>query len=417
MKIPLAQKNADLIVMAPMQIKPRLSMGNIYDLTIIDFYAKAKRLSGDTTVIPLLWNINGKPLLDQMVKARQPITEENTKSYIEACLKNLRKELEGYYLNYDFEIRDDQVSDNLKKLAEHAYASTFTIGETNINECTGCGAIFGSDPSIQSCKHCGAATQIITRQTAYKAINKKDLQEKIAAIEFTPPAAKAKLENFIDQLPDSYDLILEKNRANTLTYASYKLDPRFIAILLPAVINSAGYKRRIWIHGDVVKKLDYYGLCYLNVEDCPTEILMHGIIQNTAGKKMRWQDSEHELALLESIDKKVVRALFLTSNILRDRTLNAEKIKEDATTLTRLYVKMSRLIEERNLEPAEHTVRTALSPYIQNFHDAINTFNYRDAFKAMTAYIDAAWKIVKNEKLSAPEHALTQAFRTLYFGK
>jgi hypothetical protein len=35
----------------------------------------------------------------------------------------------------------------------------------------------------------------------------------------------------------------------------------------------------------------------------------------------------------------------------------------------------------------------------------------------MTAYIDAAWKIVKNEKLSAPEHTLTQAFRTLYFGK
>ena len=40
----------ELVFMAPVQVKKELNIANIYDLTVLDFYAKAKKMLKTTTL-------------------------------------------------------------------------------------------------------------------------------------------------------------------------------------------------------------------------------------------------------------------------------------------------------------------------------------------------------------------------------
>jgi hypothetical protein len=408
--------NSELIIMAPMQIKPHLSVGNIYDLTIIDFYSKARRFAGVKTTLPFLLNINGKPLINQLEKFGIESAPANINTFIDTSIKTIESELREYYLDFDFMIRDDLILKELEDLASKKYKTTFLVGTVLVNECLSCQNIFGSDPSISVCKICGSKTTIQKRKTLFKKIKQSDIKSKIDSINFFPSSTKIELEGFVSKLPDEYNLILEKKRKNTLEYKEFKLDPRFIAIMLPAVLNASNYRKRVWIHGDVIKKFDYYSLCYLNEEDCPTHIVSHGVLWGINKQKLRWQNSDNTLSLLNGIDKKIIRAYFLRFNIARDRIFNPQKILQDTNVLVKLYVKIGRTLEARNLDRNRQGIRKELVDQMQLFNKFIQKFNFRDASSAMTGYVNMCWKLVKYNKMSIEEQNVLRELKIMYFG-
>lgn len=415
----LKQNNhSELIIIAPTQIKSHLSIGNIYDLTIADFYSKARKFAGAKTTLPFLWNINGEPLIKQIQNLGLETTPENIKKFINSSIKTIKKELKENFLNFDFHVRDDLITEKLEKLAKKKYKNTFLIGKVFVNECVSCKSIFGSDPSISICKFCGQKNIRQTRETLYKNIEKSEILAKINFINFFPKSIKIKLENFIDKLPDKYNLILEKNRKYTISYKGFKLDPRFTAIMLPATINPKKYKIKTWIHGDVIKKFDYYTLCYLNKEDCPNQIIAHGILKGYDNKKLRWQNNDNKAnAVIENIDKKILRAYFLKFNITQDIKLNSQEMEKVTKNLIKIYVKIGRTLENRNLDKNKHGIRKELAEQLKSFDTFISKIEFHLAFDTMKHYADICWKMVKDDKMSVEEHKILKELRIMFFGK
>lgn len=411
--------NRELVIIAPTQIKKVLSVGNIYDLTIADFYAKARKFGGDIISIPLLWNVTGKPLIKQMQEDGVEITADKISEYVLTLISNAEAEMRDYYLDFDCSLRDDELATELSLLAKGNYSDTFNIGVCKVNECLNCGNIFGSDPLISSCKICGKKTIFHNRQTLFKHIIKKDITRKIFLIKFFPKSIEKKLSDFLGNVPNEYDLILEKNREYTLEYEGYQLDPRFIAMMFPAVLNMDSiYDMITFIHGDVVKKFDYYSLCYLNDRDMPTRIVSHGLLLDKYGKKLRWQESNNkERELFCNIDNKILRAYFLKHNIKSNLAINPEYLQEQTKGLVRIYVKIKKILEDRNRDVGATGIRNVLKHEVDVFNKSVLNFQLPNAFVCMNKYVDICWKIVKDKQLTNDEHNTLESFRNMYFGQ
>jgi len=411
--------DSELIITGPLQIKPRLSIGNIYDLTIADFYSKARKFTGTKTTTPLFLNVNGDPLIKQIEKCGQEITSVNIQNFINDSIRTIKLNLSEHYLDFDFWVRDDLVEEEMKNLTHEKYKTTFLVGEAVVNECPSCGNIYGSDPTISICKACGNKTIAHTRKTLYKKILKSDVKSKINSIRFSPPSIKTKLEDFVERLPDEYDLILEKNRVYTIKYGGFKLDPRFVAIMLPAIIHSSIYKNKTWVHGDVVKKFDYYGLCYLNSEDCPTRIVSHGLIQGTDNKKLRWQDANSfSFTDMDNVDSRILRAHLLNFDVLMDRMFNPLEIQQNTKPLIKLYTKMGRAMETQNIDQNKQSIRPELYEQMQLFNESVGRFKFNKAFVAMNSYANACWKLIlRGDKISSKESDTIRALRIMFFGE
>lgn len=414
----LNQNNdSELIVIAPIQIKPHLSIGNIYDLTFADFYSKARKFAGIKVTLPLLLNVNGEPLIRQLEKTGIEVTPENIEIFIDNSVKTIEHELQEHYLNFDFSVRDDSITKELEGLGNERYNDNFLIDKIMINECLSCGNIFGSDPAITVCKICGNKATTHIRETLYKIIKKTDIESKINSIKFYPESVKKELENFVNKLPDKYNLILEKKRRYTLSCRNFKLDPRFTAIMLPAVIGALKYNKRIWIHGDVIKKFDYYTLCYLNQADCPTHIISHGVLQGINNKKLRWQDNNVPLNYVKGIENGILRAYFLKFNLVKDKIFDQKEIQRESKILIRLWVKIERTLEERNLDRNMQGIREELDDQIKSFNIFVENFKFHKAFICMNNYANMSWKLVKDKKISLEEWSVLNKFKIMFFGK
>jgi len=407
------------VLIAPTQIKRNLSVGNVYDLTLVDFYSKARKFAGINVHTPFLWNINGEPLVKQMREYGFELNPENVAQYTSEKIKRAEEVMKQHYLDFDCSLRDDQIQEQLEKLARTSYQETFNIGNTNINECITCGNIFGSDPSISSCRSCGRDTTYHQRETMFKNINREDIERKIAGIEFFPSGAKKRLEDFIDNLPSEYDLILEKNREFTTSIYGFKLDPRFVTMMFPALINKdREYDIRTSISGDVVKKFNYYTLCYLNQEDVPTRIVTHSILVGSDKKKLRWQnDDGNQSEMFNGVHNKVLRAYFLKHNIQGDLIIDPSQLFQQTKGLTRLYVQMGRTLEERNVDLSKTGIRDELNQELVRFNQSVVKFNLPNAFSCMNKYATKSWKMVKDDKLSIDEYNTLKLLRNMYFGE
>jgi|SRR3989344_408671 len=413
---------SELVVMSPIQIKRNLSVGNIYDLTLNDFYAKARRFGGREVSLPLLWNVNGQPLIKQMREDGIKLTPRNIEEYISKLIYTARNSMEDHYLDFDLVLRDDQISESMDLLARTSYSGAFRVGSTNINECLSCRDIYGSDPSITNCRSCNYPTTFHQRNTMFKPIRREDIESKMRGIEFFPSGIERRLASFIGDLPDEYDLILEKNRQYTVEHNGFRLDPRFVAIMLPAILNQLSgrgpYNIRTFIHGDVVKKFDYYSLCYLNEGDLPTRIAVHGLLIGQDKRKLRWQeDHGDQVHLFKGVDKKILRAYFLKQKFEGNTVLSERNLQAQSTGLTRIYLKMKRVLEERNMGRFIMSIRGELHQDIENFNRHIDQFNFHRAFDHMNSYLNKCWKIVKNDKLSLLEIDNLIKFKEMYFGK
>ena len=414
------KNDSELIIMAPLQIKPHLSIGNIYDLTILDFYSKALRFLGKKATLPFLWNINGNPLIKQMERMELETTSKNLDRFIASCVATIEGELRDYYLDFDFFIRDDQVSNQLKDLMDRSYKQKIKIGKVIINHCGQCGNVFGADPGIIICKYCGSKTKLAKRLTIYTKVNGSNINKRINTIKFIPDSAKLKLKNFISTLPNNYNLIIEKYRKNTLQYNGFTLDPRFVAIMLPAIINVSDYDKKTWIHGDVIKKFDYYSLCYLNSHDGPTTIISHGILLDKSRKKLRWQNLDlHKSFSIEKVHNKILRAYFLNYNVMKDRVFDAENLPKNVAGLLKIYVKIGRVLDKRNLDESriDLIIHPELIKILQPFDRHVQDFRPDLAFNVLTEYTDWAWKYTKSNKLNFKEQDILRQMKNLFFGK
>ncbi|MDD3175994.1 MAG: hypothetical protein PHU51_05955 [Candidatus Nanoarchaeia archaeon] len=410
---------SELVIIAPTQIKKKLGIGNIYDLTLADFYTKAKRFNNTKIHMPFLWNVNGKHLLKQMKLEQMPLTSNSIIQCASTFIENAKTQLIKHHLNFDDFLRDDENSAKIDVLAKTLYKTAFVEGKTQVNECLKCGEIYGSDPTIKICKNCNEPTSYYVKETLYKKIKRGELEEKIQSIKFIPEDIQLKLNAFLNQMPNEYDLILEKKRTYSLKYKNYCLDPKFVAMLFPAILNNDllnnSFSMKTFIHGDVIKKFDYYSLCYLNMQDIPTKIIAHKILVGEDKKKLRWQNDDNGFNL-DAWDTKILRAYFLQHNINKDVVVSQKQLEQHKIGLTRTYIKINKILENRNLDTGKFGVRPKLQALINEFNVAIDSFKLSKAFYSVKEYIDLSWKLVKENKLSFDEHNTLISFKQMYFG-
>lgn len=329
-------------------------------------------------------------------------------------IADAEKKMQEFFISPRFSIRDDEIEKEISLLLNGPYTNLCMEGCTKIVLCPHCKSIYGSDVSILECKNCGSKTKIVNQDTLYIDVQCDDILKKMEQIEFYPDGCKKRLKEFISQLPQQYKLILEKERDYTISYKGRKLDPRFVTILMIPIINryiSGPYDMITAIQGDVVKKFDYYSLCYLNEEDCLNKIFMHGLITDSEKKKLRWNDDEGEIeTFLNGVNRKEFRAFLLKHNITSNVVLNNDTLKKDVKSQVNLYIKMKRLLEKRNTNNNKKCIRQILKEFYESFLENAINMKLNLAYNFMVQYVNHCWKITKDEKLSINEQEVIVFF-------
>ena len=157
-------------------------------------------------------------------------------------------------------------------------------------------------------------------------------------------------------------------------------------------------------------------LCYLNEKDLPNKIISHGVLLDANKKKLRWRDDKADNYLPQNISPKILRAHFLRRNVSRDIVINQENINSQLNDITKIYVKMKRVLEPRNFSQSEQGLEQQLLEEYQKFNSEMRSFNLQNSFNCMNRYINKSWKIVKNRKLSKDEYRIVDNFKKIYFG-
>lgn len=400
----------ELVIMAPTQVKDLLSPGNIYDWTIIDFYCKARKMQGIEVYCPLLWNVNGNPVLKQVMQNRGKIDQKSIKSYVETTTKKLKQSFSKYSISFDAEVRDDQIQKLLNEYIVVNFRGIIQEDVIKIAKCVKCDSFYGTDPKIKICKTCFGKITFSPQRTLFININKKKIDKLIGKIAFFPESTRQKLISFNNKMPQEYKLIITRKRLYTLKYRKFQLDPRFIAIILPSICTKKEYDEITYIHGDVIKKLDYYTLCYLGKGDPPTRIVSHGNLMDGSNKKLRWQENISGRNFFEGIDPSLLRMHFLKQNIFSGLRMNKEHLANSVRGLYKLRHRINLLlktpINNANLTPY---------PVNEDFMSAINNFRYAIAFEIMQKNMKTLWKKTKDRQLTKSEFAWIKTVNSLYY--
>lgn len=399
----------ELILMAPMQIKDYLNLGNLYDLTLIDFYAKARNAQGYNTFFPLLINVTGSPTEKLMADDPEPASAQMLQERIEIAISNLTADCSQHFIEHDEVIRDDNTMSTIRTLLPQA---------KNVIEsyCPNCNSWYGTDPSIIFCRRCGSSISRKRHHCFAKEISKEKILEKINSIDFFPSYAKKRLLDFATSLPDSYMLSLEKERFYTPNIDGHFIDPKFAAIA--TLVQAHRFFQpdtATYIHGDVMKKFIYYVIAYLDPEILPSKDVMHDVITGEDKLKTFWRNNkEAEDTFLNSINKRELRAYMLSHSITSSLQICKNTIPEIHKT-AKIYVLFNRICDKRNLDTSQ-----AQDPYLANsvkaFYDLATNWKLVEAFTQMQSIVHYCWKKVKIEPLNLQEVNSLQQIQQLYFG-
>ncbi|MEI7463375.1 MAG: hypothetical protein WCK03_03175 [Candidatus Taylorbacteria bacterium] len=215
----------------------------IYDLTIIDFYSKVRRLQGYKVDAPLLWNVNGLPILKMMHSENIDISAKTVDAYVSKNIKLGITLLKEYFINTREQIRDDKIGQRIAQFIDKNCTSYIHTGQIPIVCCQDCKIDFGTDTNILNCKICGLSTKLAIVDTLFQIIRREDIRTKIDKIHFYPEGIKLELLSFNDSMPEEYNLNLTKQREFTLKYKKFDLDPRFIVMLVPSLVSGQYSKR------------------------------------------------------------------------------------------------------------------------------------------------------------------------------
>ena len=397
-------KMRELVLMAPMQIKKHLGIGNIYDLVLCDFYTKARRSCGNETFFPLLINVNGSPL--EKLLAKDPSAD------VDKIVAELSNEAKRYGVDAIFVLRDDLDV----KVKDLGVADTRCMAP--VNECTKCGAIYGSDPGIQTCKHCGALTHYGKRPTLAINVRHSVMSRNFERAQYIPSKVKNRLVDYAMSLPEEYSLVLEKRRRHTLQYENFDLDPRFVAIgLLKVAEAKVGNAEKITcVCGDLVKKFLYYIFAYSNGKDSilPNTIITHGTITDAEHKKLRWQDADGGFSPdVFGITGQELRTFFITSSAMKNIVISKNSLLSNAIKMARLSKRMESLMlagcSDTNI------ISELASRECSAFDEAIEKWRFPAAYKAVENFVNECERIQATRLLSAREHHSLNFFYNLYF--
>src|ERR1035437_1249381 len=91
----------------------------------------------------------------------------------------------------------------------------------------------------------------------YQEISRDEILKRVYKINIYPIGAKKELIAFCNSMPEKYNICLTKKREYTITYDGFSLDPRFIVMLTPSLVQGI-YSKRVYFHGDIIKKFSYY---------------------------------------------------------------------------------------------------------------------------------------------------------------
>lgn len=411
----------ELVITVPTQVKSDLNMGNIYEFTLIDFYKKVKKMQGCDVDFGVIWNANGKPVEDATTEINGEFSVEMAKKTVSDMIENSNITMKLFSIEPDFQVRDDEIQEDLEKCIDEYYKDFVLNGTVNVSICSTCGAEFGSDTSIVTCKHCGSDVYMVKKNTLFVEAKKSILEEKIKNTLFYPEGCKKRLDELMTTLPDEYNIILEKNRKYTLSYNGYRLDPRFVTIFtLPVIKNmrDGEYDTVTVFQGDVVKKYDYYAFAYLTSNDCPDNIFMHGLIVDGDKKKLRWRSENSRIdgMVFPGVKSKEFRAFLLSHNLKDNIMIDEKNIKREVKGQVNLYIMMKRLLDQRNLDSSLHGIREELQGLYDGFISSANKMNLHDAYECMYSFVSLCWKLTKDSKLSSEEQQMVSSFMELYYG-
>ena len=352
----------ELVITVPTQVKNNLNMGNIYEFILADFYKKVKKMQGCDVEFGVVWNANGRPIEESIIEKSGIFSAEEAKKLISDMIESSNVIIKQFSIELDFQVRDDAIQKNLEKIIDTHYKTVISNGIADVAVCSRCGAEFGSDSSITVCKHCGSKVYIVKKNTLFTVAERRSLEEKIKKTSFYPDGCRKRLDELIKTLPDKYKIILEKNRKYTLSYNGYRLDPRFVTIFtLPVIkkMRNTEYDVVTVFQGDVVKKYDYYAFAYLNSDDCPSNIFMHGLIVDGEKKKLRWRPENSNVngLVFPGVKSKEFRAFLLKHNITDNIMIDKNTLKKEVKGQVNLFITMKRLLDQRNLDDSLHGIR------------------------------------------------------------
>jgi len=402
----------ELVVMAPIQVKGSLSPGNIYDLTLIDFYAKTRQMQGFKVSVPIFWNVNGLPVLNMMQKQGLPLSRETRNEFVNKCIRDGLEILKKHYINFDEQIKDDEISPMISKFIETYSKSIILRGPISIAICEKCGSDFGTDAEIILCKICGGSVSMQVRDVLFQKVSRDDVSNKIGRINIYPTGAKKELITFNESMPEEYNICLTKRREYTISYAGFDLDPRFIVMLTPALVDGM-YSRRVYFHGDIIKKFSYYSLCHLPDRFLPTDIVCHGVLLDKYGRKIRWQDIDEDLLnQFNNLPKNDLRAFLLKRNVSKDVLIDFETIHGNLREQDILRNRMDGILGYSDC------LESSL-PFLvlrKEFFEAVDRYFYGVAYDKMLKIVD----LLENktgESIHNEERKFLDQLRYLYFGE
>ena len=403
----------ELVLMAPTQIKPEQSPANLYNWTIIDFYSKVRRLQGVIVNTPLIWNINGLKFIQMLKEAEVKKDSKSIEDFIGKCIDKTHEQLKEYGLDFDLEIRDDKI--RLGDLLNGDYTQIIKQGKVETKICSVCELNFGTDPQIIKCRKCGVNLSIVDSENLFQDIKKIEIMKKIDEINFFPFSLKNRLIDFVNTLPEEYKLLISKQREYTLEYNGFKLDPRFVAIMtFPILLHNNNYDHKTVIHGDVMKKLDYYLTCHLTSRDLPSTIVSHGLCLGPDKKKLRWQNLDKDsFKLLQKIPKKILRCYFLKHNIFKGITINPNEFETQLIHPTDIYIKLNKMLKKDNSKDKNHI---SVDETRNSFYQFVNKFEFPRAFNLFEETVNNLWNNTKYDCISKDEKIWLEDLKRLYFG-
>jgi hypothetical protein len=399
----------ELVLMAPIQVKENVSAGNVYDWALVDFYAKVRRYQGVSVSVPMIWNVNGEPIVKMAEKNGIERNGHSLYAYASDLISRMENEVKKLGFQFDWTVRDDSISNSFSNFLEKAYSCQIRECERDVSFCLSCSNSYGTDPSLKVCKRCSGSLSLTKTRGIFLKIEKSQLLDRLEMVEWSPPRLKKRLSEFIQSFPEEYFLSLSKMRDYTLNWRGYPLDPRFVAIGLLGLLKSSGnFDKVTLIHGDVMKKLDYYSLCYLNRE-LFSKVIMHGICANKDKKKIRWQNGDQPPFFLS----REFKCYLLKQNPMNDVLVDDGKIRGELKYLVRLFLKANRILKS----PVYcNTAGIATKENRSQFYSLVEELKYPQAFELFVKLVRKLEGKIIEKKLAKDEKEWLLDLLNLYYG-
>lgn len=409
-------KNSQTIFTVPMQLKKDISIGNLYDFLIADFYWKGRIIQWNNIHNPLVLNINWNKTQELLkLNGYWTIDRDKIEPFIQECKAKILTSLKSYWITFSWVIRDDVIKEELNDLLAQNFPEEWKIDEIYINSCSSCTASFWTDFSVDLCKYCWSKTIKKISREFFQKIDYDILYEKAEKINWMPEYSKSKFLDFLKKMPESYDLTLSKSREFTLSYKDFLLDPRYIAILTILLDKqSVKTNKTTIIHGDVLKKYDYYLLCHLKQDDLPETIVSHWIITDAQRQKVKRSPSSAKWS--ESwYSHKAIRCILLKNDIFKGIKFDESNMDKQVKEATKYYLKITQMIKPWIIRKDISSLDWRLSEDRKEFIIALNNFRFGKCFVLFTKMVDFLRNITKNTWLNSFEHEILSNLLLLYY--